>query len=155
MSNLPFVEESAASSGGGVPDLWVAGAYYSAGVAGASKPEVVISPTNYQPYIRLVSGGGSTDPITDTTNWRPYGERVIKSIQRGTIALGAAAQTATATITAVVTANTELRFLGFSSSGTDVTYAIGILLLNTTTIQAYKTGVAGAGTVGWELTERY
>lgn len=155
MSNLPFVEETAGSSSGSgsAPPLWVSGAYYSAGVSAVSPPDVVTSPTDFQRYTRIVSGTGSTDPASDPTNWQPTGDRAIKSIQRGVIAITGA--TATATITTVVTAKSELRFLGFDSIGTDNTHSLRIVLTNTTTITATQ-GVGGAaGNVSWELTERY
>lgn len=141
---------SAASDflGGATPKVWVTGTTYAAG-------KVVWSPTDYQYYMRKSAGAGSTDPSSDTTNWQPTGDRAIKSIQRGVISIGSAAQTATATISSVVTAKTELRFLGFKSNGTDVTYAASVVLTNSTTVTANKTGVSGSVDVSWELTESY
>lgn len=131
---------------GGSPQLWVSGTAYAAG-------KVVWSPTDYQYFMRKSAGAGSTDPSSDTTNWQPTGDRAIKSIQRGVIAIAGA--TATATITAVVTAKSELRFLGFDSNGTDNTHSLRVVLTNTTTITATQGAGGAAGNVSWELTERY
>lgn len=131
---------------GGSPQLWVSGTAYAAG-------KVVWSPTDYQYFMRKSAGAGSTDPSSDTTNWQPTGDRAIKSIQRGVIAITGA--TATATITAVVTAKSELRFLGFDSNGTDNTHSLRVVLTNTTTITATQGAGGAAGNVSWELTERY
>lgn len=131
---------------GGSPQLWVSGTAYAAG-------KVVWSPTDYQYFMRKSAGGGTTDPASDTTNWQPTGDRAVKSIQRGVIAITGA--TATATITAVVTAKSELRFLGFDSNGTDNTHSLRVVLTNTTTITATQGAGGAAGNVSWELTERY
>lgn len=42
---------------------WVSGTTYSAGA-------VVYSPINYLSYRRKTTGGGTTDPSIDTTNWQ-------------------------------------------------------------------------------------
>jgi hypothetical protein len=42
--------------------LWVSGTTYAIG-------DVRRSPTNYYPYRRLTAGAGTTDPVSDTTNW--------------------------------------------------------------------------------------
>lgn len=129
--------------GGSAPKVWVSGTTYSAG-------KVVWSPTDYQYFMRKSAGGGTTDPASDTTNWQPTGDRAIKSIQRGVIS---GATGSTATITAVVTAKSELRMLGFSTSNVDNTASPKIVLTNTTTIT--MTTSAGSAAASWELTERY
>lgn len=135
--------------GGSAPKVWVSGTTYAAG-------KVVWSPTDYQYFMRKGAGGGTTDPASDTTNWQPTGGRAIKSIQRGVIALSGSFATSTATITAVVTAKTELRLLGYSAPGGDNVQAPRIVLTNTTTITATKGSSSGsADDVSWELTERY
>ena len=78
----------------------------------------------------------------------------IKSIQRGTIT--ATTGGATATITPVNTAKTELRYLG--GSGTDnvsgaLTLVPRIVLTNSTTITATVNAASGNSFVSWELTE--
>ncbi len=77
----------------------------------------------------------------------------IKSIQRGTIALAGAATTGTATITAVDTTKTELRFLGQSAGGGGDQHTAWITLTNSTTITATRVTASGTTTVSWELTE--
>lgn len=129
--------------------MWVSGTTYAAGV-------VVFSPADYQYFMRKTAGAGATDPSTDTTNWQPTGDRAVKSIQRGEITLAfAAGGTGTATISAVVPAKSELRFLG-SSPGTTME-AARIVLTNSTTITATRGTIASSSTViaSWELTERY
>jgi hypothetical protein len=67
---------------------------------------------------------------------------IVKSIQRGTIAVNAPATSNTATITAVVPGNTRLVWLGCSSTGTTTTVIemqASIALTNATTITATRT----------------
>ena len=140
---------SAASDflGGATPKKWVTGTTYTEG-------KVVWSPTDYQYYMRKTTGAGATDPSSDTTNWQPTGDRAVKSIQRGRLALNGTS--VTATISAVNTAKTELRTLGFSAAGTDNTASPDLELTNSTTLTMRRN--AGGGTVttlSWELTERY
>lgn len=149
MANNPFVPSSGSSVGDSAPPLWVPGTTYA-------QSKVVLSPGDFCYYVRKVAGAGATDPSSDTTNWQPTGDRAIKSIQRGVIAMSAGSTTGTATITAVVTAKTELRMLGFSTGGPDNTFSPRLSLTNTTTITATKTSTTVSGTdVSWELTERY
>ena len=81
----------------------------------------------------------------------------IKSIQRGTIPITGVSTTAT--ISAVDTSKSELRYLGSTYDGggspTINQSYVNLVLTNSTTLTATKTAVAGAGTVSWELTERY
>lgn len=51
---------SAAAASGAIK--WVTGTSYTEG-------DVRWSPTNYQAYRRKISGAGSTDPVSDSTNW--------------------------------------------------------------------------------------
>ncbi len=93
-------------------------------------------------FSQFVGGGG--------------GGATIKAIQRGTISISIGNTSATATITAVDTAKTELRFLG--GSGLDVVAYANVprlVLTNTTTITATVQYAAGpaANIVSWELTE--
>ena len=62
-SNAAISAANAATSAG--IGLWVSGTSYT---AGTSK---VISPINWQPYVRKVTGAGTTDPANDPTNWQP------------------------------------------------------------------------------------
>lgn len=134
---------SAASDflGGATPKVWVSGTTYAAG-------KVVWSPTDYQYFMRKTAGGGTTDPASDTTNWQPTGDRAIKSIQRGVSAA------TPITISAVVMAKTELRWLGGVTSSAGVIDGVPTLQLTSSTqITANFNGTSK--TVGWELTERY
>ncbi len=84
-----------------------------------------------------------------------FGGGGVKSIQRGVITISGGTS-ATATISAVVTAKTELRFLGGSGNDSVSQYAIipRIALTNTTTITA-TAELTTTATVSWELTEFY
>ena len=86
------------------------------------------------------------------------GGGAIKSIQRGVLSIAAYSggpSTATATITAVATAKSELRLLGVHVPGgsTDGPNA-SIVLTNSTTITGTN-GMSAAVVASWELTERY
>lgn len=73
----------------------------------------------------------------------------IKSIQRGIIDMNTSTS-ATATITAVVTAKTELRYLGIAHG--DGLAGARISLTNSTTITG-STGSTSSAFLSWELTE--
>lgn len=133
--------------GGGTPPEWVTGTTYAKG-------KVVLSPVDFCYYVRKVAGAGATDPSSDTTNWQVTG-RAIKSIQRGVIVLTGVS--GTATITAVNTAKSELRYLGMkTSSAADMTISLmQVVLTNSTTITATAYVSGGSPMVSWELTEYY
>lgn len=136
---------------GGDPQYWVSGATYALG-------KTVRSLTDHQRYVRVVVGAGTTDPANDATNWRPDGGRAIKSMQRGIIVIPDNTTTATATISAVNTAKSELRFLG--SNGITTAGPVGyvtssIQLTNSTTLTAESTGFVYGHSLSWELTEYY
>lgn len=85
------------------------------------------------------------------------GGATIKAIQRGVISIAVSGTSATATITAVDTAKSELRFLGgsgYDASGTIATVP-RIVLTNATTVTA--TVINANPSIGlsasWELTE--
>ena len=78
---------------------------------------------------------------------------VINSIQRGTIAVANGTSSNTATITAVVVANTELRQLGQTTAAASTNDMVYLVLTNTTTITATRVGTSGVTTISWELTE--
>lgn len=139
--------------GGAPPAYWVSGTNYTQG-------QVKRSPVDHQLYTRIVTGAGAIDPSSDATNWRPEGMRAIKSIQRGVINLALGASTGTATITAVNTLKTELRFLGSNGNTSVATNeALAYLTLtNATTVtlsRANSGGGNGNTSVSWELTEYY
>ena len=79
-----------------------------------------------------------------------------KSIQRGVLGIAAASFSASAAVAAVNTAKAELRFLGQTSAGTDVTGSRAhVVLTNSTTVTATKSGNSTAAEVSWELVEYY
>lgn len=132
--------------GGGVPK-WSSGSTYSV-------DSIVWSPENRLLYVRLVGGGGTTDPSADPTNWALFGASRIKSIQRGTISFQSQDGSKTATVSAVNVAKSELRFLGVRGD-IDLPHSLVTLVLtNPTTITATrsKSGTYPV-TVSWELTE--
>lgn len=133
--------------GGGNPSKWVSGTY--------TEGAVVWSPSDYQYYMNKTTGARATDPASDPTNWQPTGDRAIKSIQRGVISFGASVS-ATAIVSSVVTAKTELRYLGNVGSGTAGDQDPYLALTNSTTITATKGNANSTSTaVSWELTERF
>lgn len=59
------------NASGGV-SKWVSGRTYA--------PDIVVwSPDSYLQYIRLTTGGGTTDPSADTTNWALFGQTRAKA----------------------------------------------------------------------------
>jgi len=134
--------------GGGSIAYWVSGTTYAQG-------KTVRSPANHQLYVRIVAGAGTTDPASDSTNWRADGRTAVKTRGRGIINITSSNLTATATITAVDTAKTELVYLGCATetTGTDA----HIYLTNTTTITATrKANGGGLNTlVSYEYVEYY
>ncbi len=131
---------------------WVSGTTYALG-------DIVSSPADsYQLYVRAVAGAGATDPSLDTTNWRAFGGRAIKSIQRGTISLSSGTS-ATATITSVNTAKSIIRFLSYhtgTSSDLLGTNTPRLDLSSATTVRATIATTAGETfTISWEVTEYY
>lgn len=120
--------------GGGSIDYWVSGTTYAQG-------KTVRSPANHQLYVRIIAGAGTTDPSSDTTNWRADGQLPVKTRGRGIINITGSNLTATATITAVDTAKTKLIYLGVATeaAGTDA----HIYLTNTTTITATRKSTGG------------
>lgn len=134
--------------GGGSIAYWVSGTTYAQG-------KTVRSPANHQLYVRIVAGAGTTDPASDSTNWRADGRTAVKTRGRGIINITSSNLTATATITAVDTAKTELVYLGVATEtgGTDA----HIYLTNTTTITATRKSTGGglSTAVSYEYVEYY
>lgn len=129
------------SSGGGDPKYWVSGTTYAAG-------NVARSPTDHQRYVRIAAGAGTTDPASDTTNWRPDGGRAIKSIQRGVLSVSSN-NFASATIAAINTAKSELAFVGSSANATG-----SLSLTNSTTVRVEFAATVTAS-VSFQVTEYY
>ena len=86
-----------------------------------------------------------------------FSPNIIKSIQRGTIAMSAVA-TNTATVTAVTTTKAFANYTGLNvnSSATNANNVFANLTLtNTTTLTAARSGSTGLCTIGYELVEFY
>lgn len=136
--------------GSGGNKIWTSGVTYKQG-------QVVLSPAdNYQQYVRITAAGsGATDPKTDTTNYRPFGGRAIKSIQRGVT--GLLTGTTTVTISSVDTAKTIL--WGAPGLGAQAGTAVmpGITLTNSTTITINFSGgaISGNNFTSWQVVEYY
>ena len=80
---------------------------------------------------------------------------LIKSVQRGTMNLNAVSSN-TATITAVNTANSVVRWLGTSTASTDTRYAISagaLTLTNATTVTFQRGGSTDSMFISYEVTE--
>lgn len=73
----------------------------------------------------------------------------IKSIQRGSTLVSTGGTPVPVTVTSVVTAKSELRWLGASGGGG----SSGVVLANATTVTVHAS--TNAMTVYWELVERY
>lgn len=130
--------------------LWVSGAT-------VAQYAHVQSPADGQLYVRITAtGSGATDPANDATNYRPAGGRAIKSIQRGVISQAFNVITATATITAVNTAKSQLRSLGISiGPGGGADQIATLDLTNATTITSSRNNNGYTAANSWELTEFY
>lgn len=136
---------------GGGPQVWVSGTTYTIGT-------VLLSPAdNYQQYVRITNGAGTTDPASDATNYRPFGARAIKSIQRGVISMSSASS-ASATVTAVNPSRAELTLLGVTTTDNTVSqdrWLCRLELTNSTTVSAVKIPAVGTYNVAWQLVEYY
>lgn len=119
---------------------------------------VVLSPAdNYQAYVRIgATGAGATDPASDTTNFRPFGGRAIKSIQRGELTI-TSGTTGSATIAAVNMAKAVVTHLGgmvsYSTSSVDLPR---LALTSPTTLVATARGsLTSPMVVGYQVVEYY
>lgn len=85
------------------------------------------------------------------------GGNPIKAIYRGTIALANGVASNTATITAVVTANSSVRIVGVTyDTGAELVtdhFEADVTLTNTTTVTASRQGTNNGLTVSYEVTE--
>ena len=80
----------------------------------------------------------------------------IKSIQRGQLSIGSGAGDAAATISAVDTTKTELRFLGSYTAFNPPIEPVAVYLSSSTTVGAQRLNVTATTlNVSWELTEWY
>ena len=130
--------------------VWVSGRTYRPG-------DVIKAPAdNYQPYVRVTAAGsGATDPSADTTNYKPFGARAIKSIQRGVQQMGSASTTIT--ISAVVTSKTILTLYGGLGVVGGAAKMPSVTLTNSTTITlVFSATPADANNhLSWQVVEYY
>lgn len=142
----------AARGGAAAAQKWVSGRVYGLDA-------IVWSPVNTLLYVRLVAGGGTTDPSADATNWALFGPTKPKAMRRGVIVIAGGSQALnTATLSpAVDVTKTRLRKGGQHTTGSDSLARdidASLVLTNATTITATR-GNVGAGDVyvPWELEE--
>ena len=134
---------------------WVSGATYQVG-------KVVRSPSTHQLFVRAVAGAGTTDPDSDTTNWRPNGGRAIKSIQRG-VTTPTNPTELVVTVASINPAKAILNLLSSSSShlaGKDSNVRVSLRVISATTIGVQsgfqnESWNQGGMSVSWELIEYY
>ena len=135
---------------GGEAPVWVSGRTYAVG-------QVVRSPANwYFRYVRVNAGAGTTDPYSDTGNWRPDGARPIKATQRGVASFPTGTHVLDVTIASTVLSVTQLRLLG--ATGLDNANNPPIIYLTSPTNLRIQFGnfISGAtNLISWELTEYY
>ncbi len=126
--------------------VWVSGTQYKRG-------QIVLSPAdNYQAWVRIgADGGGTTDPAADSANYRPFGARPIKSIQRGVV-IGSQSSF---TITAVDSNKSVLTWTGGSFTNADGSIRVPqFQFTNSTTITV--NGAPGlSGSASWQIVEYY
>lgn len=133
--------------GSGSSPLWVTGTGYL-------QNDVVRSPIDWQLYVRITNGAGTTDPSADTTNYKPAGARLKKPRVAGVIAIANGATSATATIAAVDVTKAELVCLGTEYGNTEIAAGlVRLTLTNATTITATRGGATGGSQTGYELRE--
>ena len=130
--------------------VWVSGRTYKVG-------DVVRSPGNWCfKYVRITNGAGTTDPFSDTGNWRPDGARPIKATQRGVATFPTGTNVLDVAIASTVLSVTQLRLLG--AMGLDNANNTPIIYLTSPTnlrIQ-FSSFINGANNlISWELTEYY
>ena len=138
---------------GGSTQVWASGITYLQG-------QIVLSPgSNYQQYVRVTAtGSGTTDPSSDSTNYKPLGARPIKSIQRGVVTnYGNAGFNVTITVSSVDTSKSNLTVVGYNSAGVSTQVGAYLQLTNSTTITSIiqSTGAGDVTRTSWELTEYY
>lgn len=75
---------------------WVSGTTYA-------KYDLVISPANFQPYLRTVAGAGTTDPSADTTNWTVFNQNIDPMVNDFRLTLGTGFPVTTSDVTGATT----------------------------------------------------
>ena len=140
---------------GMTPALWVSGSQYNVG-------NIVLSQIDWQQYIRITNGAGTTDPSADTTNYRPAAPRVIKLIQRG-VATPSGSTELVVTVSAFNPARAVLNLLTFAGNTVDAKDSqnrISLRVINSTSIGISSSSVIVSLTTtplpcSWELIEYF
>ncbi len=140
---------------GMTPALWVSGSQYNVG-------NIVLSQVDWQQYIRITTGAGTTDPSADTTNYRPAAPRVIKRIQRG-VATPSGSSELVVTVSAFNPARAVLNLLTFAGNtvgAKDSQNRISLRVINSTSIGITSVAVIPSWTTtalpcSWELIEYF
>ena len=140
---------------GMTPALWVSGSQYNVG-------NIVLSQIDWQQYIRITAGAGTTDPSADTTNYRPAAPRVIKLIQRG-VATPSGSSELVVTVSAFNPARAVLNLLTYAGNtveGRDSQNRISLRVINSTSIGVSSSSVIVSWTTtplpcSWELIEYF
>ncbi len=140
---------------GMTPALWVSGNQYNVG-------NIVLSQVDWQQYIRITTGAGTTDPSADTTNYRPAAPRVIKLIQRG-VATPSGSTELVVTVSAFNPARAVLNLLTFAGNtvaAKDSQNRISLRVINSTSIGITSVAVIPSWTMtalpcSWELIEYF
>ncbi|GAB4207983.1 MAG: hypothetical protein Fur0019_13160 [Tibeticola sp.] len=126
--------------------VWESGRQYKRG-------QIVLSPAdNYQAWVRIgADGGGTTDPSQDSANYRPFGARPIKSIQRGVVD----GSQSSFTISPVNMNKSVLTWTGGSFTNSDGSTRVPRFeFTNSTTITV--NGASGlGGSASWQIVEYY
>lgn len=138
--------------------LFWQGQTMSTATQGADDSWVLLELTNGTTVTATKKATGTVNSIVNgvVVQWAPG---VVKSIQRGTIAIGSGNDSNTATITAVGINNSMLNYLGFNSDDTGASgdvdeYIPTLELTDSTTITAQRgTSDTSVTTVSWELVE--
>ncbi len=125
--------------------VWVSGTQYKRG-------QIVLSPAdNYQAWVRIgADGGGTTDPAADSANYRPFGSRAIKSIQRGVVN----GTQSSFTISAVNMNKSVLTWTGGSFTEDGAIRVPQFQFTNSTTITVNGSASFG-GSASWQIVEYY
>ena len=140
---------------GMTPALWVSGSQYNVG-------NIVLSQIDWQQYIRITNGAGTTDPSADTTNYRPAAPRVIKLIQRG-VATPSGSSELVVTVSAFNPARAVLNLLTYAGNtveGRGSQNRISLRVINSTSIGVSSSSVIVSLTTtalpcSWELIEYF
>ena len=126
--------------------VWASGAQYKRG-------QIVLCPSdNYQAWVRIgPDGGGTLSPDSDSANYRPFGARPIKSIQRGVVN----GSQSSFTITAVVMNKSVLTWTGGIFTNADGSIRVPQFQFTNSTTITVNGGPGFGGSASWQIVEYY